>query len=68
MPGLPKGAFSENRVKRPDSNCGLNDVISQSGVHFGVFKIWVSFPSGAGDLDRMLLFGKKGPPKRNKVP
>ena len=50
MPGLPKGAFSENRVKCPDSICGQNDVISPSGVHFGVFKIWASFLSGAVDL------------------
>jgi hypothetical protein len=62
MPGLPKGAFSENRVKRPDSNCGLNDVISQSGVHFGVFKIWVSFPSGAGDRPNVAV-RKKRPAK-----
>jgi hypothetical protein len=62
MPGLPKGAFSENRVKRPDSICGQSDVILPSGVHFGVFKIWVSFSSGAG-IDRMLLSGKKRPSK-----
>jgi len=49
MSGLPKGAFSENPVKRPDSIGGLYDDIFPNGVHFGVFKIRVSFLCGAGD-------------------
>jgi len=48
MPGLPKGAFLENAVKRPDSIGSLYGVVSANGVHSGVFMIWVDFPFGEG--------------------
>ena len=48
MPGLPKGPFLENRVKRPDSIRGKYDAHSARGVRYAVFRIWVNFPFGNG--------------------
>jgi len=46
MSGLPKGAFLENPVKRPDPIRGIYDARSARGGRNGVFKTWVNFPSG----------------------
>jgi hypothetical protein len=52
MPGLPNGAFPKNPVKRPDSIRPIRVEKIKKGVHSGVFRIWVDFPSGfSGDSE-----------------
>ena len=46
MPGLPKGAFSENPVKRLDFIRGIYVARLAGGARCAVFRIWVRFPSG----------------------
>jgi len=64
MPGLPKGPFSQNPAKRPDSIRDKYGARSPRGARCAVFMIWVSFPLAKG-VGLMGGVGKKGPPKRN---
>jgi len=44
-PGLSNGAFLREPVKRPDSiRTGMGEKTAK-GVHFNLFRIWVSFRS-----------------------
>jgi hypothetical protein len=67
MPGLPKWAFLENPIKRPDSIGSIFKVKTLNGAHFGSFMIWVDFPFGKGGPTQRTGVGKKGPPNRNTV-
>jgi hypothetical protein len=46
MAGLPNGAILKNPVKRPDSIRAILVEKIKKRVHYGVFRIWVNFPSG----------------------
>jgi hypothetical protein len=64
MPGLANGAFSENRVKRPDSIRGISVPRFTGGARIAVFKIGVFFRYFP-QIDEMAITGKKGLPKCN---
>ena len=50
MPGFPNGAFLKNPVKRLDSIRVVIVKKTAKGVHSGIFRIWVKYPSGySGD-------------------
>lgn len=66
-PGLAKVAFSENRVKRPDSIPWRYCPLLANRALLAVFRSWVDFPFFGGKQG-IVRSGKKGPPKRDRVP
>jgi hypothetical protein len=59
MPGLPKGPFLENPVKRPDSIRGIYNVHSARGARYTILMIWVDFPFGERGWTEWRGSGKK---------